>query len=172
MAITLSKLLIKATSGLKPATAGGGAQTSDVLVDVTFASGTGVQQFDTPFQQTRTLGAGANENIDLQTALDDNGVALGYTGVRFFMIEADQGNGADIRLSPSANAATNGWTSWMSASGATDDPLADVEPGGFRAIGSARAVSPYTVSPTNKTINIENLDGANSVTYTITVWGF
>ena len=155
---------LKASAGLLPAGDGGGTQTANVDIDLGFASGTGVAQIDTPFKDIRTLGAGANEDLDLQALLDANGVALGYTGVRFISIEADSGNGADVRLAP---AAVNGWISWIAVGS-----LMDVEAGGFVAAGSPRSATPYLVGAANKDLNVLNLDGANAITYTITIYGF
>ena len=155
---------LEATAGLLSAGDGGGTQTSNVLIDISFASGAGVQQFDTPFKDVRTLGAGANEDLDLQALLDDNGAALGLTGVRLIVIEAAQANGADIRLAPGA---ANGWDAWLAIG-----TLMDVEPGGHVSAGSPRSATPYLVDGTHRLLNVLNLDGAVAVTYTITVYGF
>lgn len=155
---------LNATATLLPAGDYDGGQIANVLIDLAFASGTGVRQITTPFQDVRTLGAGANEDLDLQTLLDGNGAALGYTGVRLIVVQAADANGADVRLAPGA---VNGWDSWIAVGS-----LLDVEAGGFEAAGSPLSATPLLVDATHKVLNVLNLDGANAVTYTITVYGF
>lgn len=156
--------VLDAKAGLLSAGDSGGTQDANVLIDIGFASGVGIQQFDTPFKDIRTLGAGANEDLDFQALLDANGVALGLTGVRLIVVEAAQANGADIRLAP---AAVNGWDAWVAVGS-----LMDVEAGGHVSAGSPRSATPYLVDATHRLFNVLNLDGANAITYTITIYGF
>ncbi len=157
-------VVIDTQAGLLSSSGGDGTQDSKVLIDISFASGTGVQQITTPFDSTRTLGAGANEDLDLQALLDKNGDALNLTGVRLIVVQADQANGDDIRLAP---AGANGWDAWIAVGS-----LMDVEAGGTVLGLSPRAASPYFVDATHRLFNVLNLDGASSIIYTVTIYGF
>lgn len=164
-----ARILFELLSVLLPAGDGGGGSTiSTPKVDEAWGSGTGVRQVEDQFGDIRTLAGGANEDIDLQVVQNENGDAIALTAARLIVIQADPANGAGIRVS--TDAAVTGFTAWLSSSGATDDPQLDIPPGGTEI--SIAPTTAHVVAAGAKTINIENLDGANPATYTIAVLGF
>ena len=143
----------------------GGGKISQVGFDVTWASGTGTSQADDTYQDSRTLAASANEDIDLQTIVNGNGIALAAVEIAAIMIELPQANAGNLQLNDSA---TNPWLSWITSSGATDDATMILAPGSIH-IMVAPIDGSYAVSGSNKVLNFLNLDGSNSNTYKLTL---
>ncbi|NRA03739.1 MAG: hypothetical protein HRU00_14165 [Myxococcales bacterium] len=143
----------------------GGGKIAELDFDVVWASGTGTSQADDMYQDSRTLVASANEDIDLQTITNGNGVAMASAEVVAIAIETPQTNAGTIRLRDSA---TNPWISFLSSSGATDDAQLDFPPGATMVLAAPLDGS-YAVAAGNKTLNFINLDGSNSNVYKLTL---
>lgn len=142
-----------------------GGKIGEILVDLLFANGVGANKADGLFFDSRVLVASANEDIDLQTILDGNGIALGAVEVAVLVIQTPATNEGTIQMRDSS---ANAWTAYLNASGATDDAQLDFPPGVTQILVATPAAT-YAVSGTDKVINFLNLDGSNSNTYLIAV---
>ena len=140
---------------------------AEVELDELWGDGTGDNSAQSMFFDQRTLGNGANEDIDFATDLDGNGAALAFVEMRVLIIQCPRTNTAGIRISPSA---ADGWTAWFASSGATDDPRLTIAPGATQILVAPEDGS-YAVGGANDSINVENLDGAASNVYTILALG-
>lgn len=143
----------------------GGGKIGEVLLDLLLSSGTGDNQGDGLFFDSRVLVAAANEDIDLQTILDGNSVALGAAEVAILIIQTPATNLGTIRMRDSA---ATPWLSFLSSGGATDDAQLDFPPG-VTMLLAAPLDGTYAVAAGNKIINFINLDGVNSNTYLLAV---
>lgn len=150
----------------------GGDYGSGIPVEVTIsevlASGTGSGQATKVFQDVRTLALSTDENLDFQTLLDPFGTALGLTKIKWLIIQAASANAADLRLTPGS---ANGWDAFLSPSAALgpDIPQLDVQAG--TALVLVNSAAGYVVDAAHKVLNVENLSGAASGIYTITIVG-
>ena len=134
-------------------------------IDTTLGEGTGSSQFDRWLYDSRSLGAGANEDLDLQTILDAAGVALGLAEVRFIRIECDSGNNGPLEYKASAA------TGWLGAAAWTKDvsDIMSAPPGG--AIQYEGFINgSNVVAAGSKCINIKNT-GAGAGVYRIHILG-
>ncbi len=150
---------------LAPDGDGTGGAISSILVDLLFANGTGANQADGVFFDSRVLVASANEDIDLQLILDENKNALAAEQVAVLIIQTPATNLGTIQMNDSA---ATPWISYLSSSGATDDARLDFLPGTTQILVCTPAVA-YDVGAGNKIINFINLDGVNSNTYLLAV---
>lgn len=133
----------------------------------TWTDGTGANAAETFFHDERTLGNGANEVLDLADAAnalkDAFGVSLELTAVKLLIVHNKSGNGASMTVGPPA---ANGWVTAMAAS----DLMTIVDGGGFYI--EAPDASGYAVTATTGDLfTITNLDGSNSLLYSITIVG-
>lgn len=162
MALSLpAQLGINFRAQLAPNGDEGGGKIAEILVDLLFANGTGANQADGVFFDSRDLVASANEDIDLQTILDGNNVALGAAEVVVLIIQTPATNLGNIQLNDTA---ANPWISWFASSGATDDAEMIFLPGTTNLLVCTPAAA-YAVAGGNKTMNFLNLDGVNTNTY-------
>lgn len=160
----LTKIFVAIFAQLTPDGDNSGGKIAEVSVDLGWSSGSGDNQADGVFHDSRTLIASATETIDLQTILDGNGNALGAAEIAALIIECPQSNQGDIQMDDSA---ATPWLAWLASSGATDDATLTLKPG-VSQILVAPLDGSYPVSAGAKLINFVNLDGANPNTYTIT----
>lgn len=161
----LTKILISVFAQLKPDGDEGGGKIAEVSIDVGWASGNGNNQANGLFgNDTRTLAASANEDIDFTTILDGNGNALNAEDIAALIIECPQSNQGDIQARDSS---ANPWTGWLASSGATDDATLTIKPGAAVVLVSPIAGS-YPVNAGSRVLNFINLDGSNPNDYTIT----
>ena len=89
------ELLLLSFGPVGDASAGPKAEAGDVSGQVFLGNGTGANEAEHGWHDERTLAASANEDIDLQTQVDNNNVALGLTEVVVLRIAADPDNGHD-----------------------------------------------------------------------------
>lgn len=137
-------------------------------LDALWGNGTGDDASEAIFfDGSRSLAASTNEDIDLATALDMQGQALALAEVRLLAIQTPETNLGTIQMSPST---VDGWTSYLSASGATDNPQLDFPPGTTKFI-SVGPDGAFAVGGGNDSINFANLDGANANVYKIFIAG-
>lgn len=136
-------------------------------VDERWGNGSGGQAVQTMYYDQRSLAGGANEDIDLKTDLDGNNVALAMVEARVFIIQCPGTNSNGIQMTPST---VDGWDTFLSASGATDDPQITVQPGATVILIAPKDGS-YAVAASNDSVNFLNLDGAGANTYTLMVLG-
>lgn len=160
------KLFLEAIQA--PASPLEGGNRSEVNVDSRLGDGTSANQFDLVHQSTRTLGAGANEDLDLRALLDAQGTAMTtLTEIVALVIETASGNGDDIDVGPSA---ATGWFGANALFTLVGDNL-HLKAGGTYPLVYNPTDGAYLVSGTEKSINVLNLDGAAGITYTLTILG-
>lgn len=130
---------------------------------IQMTSGTTANKADRGAYDTRTLGIGANEDLDLQTMVDANNVAIALAEVVVLRITASSANAANVEVKPGA---ANGFTAILK------DPtdVIQLKPGAV-AHFECLAAAAYTVDATHKVINVLNTSGAATASYTISVAG-
>ena len=125
---------------------------------VNLASGTGAGQADKVFHDTRTLGASANEDLDLNGAAltDAFGVGLAFVRIKGLFVAAAAANPNPITV---GGAASNGFVSWTGA--ATDK--VSVRPGGVFALftGAADATGYAVTAATADLLRVTAGAGGN-----------
>jgi hypothetical protein len=126
-------------------------------VETIIGNGTASSQFDRWFYDSRSLGAGANEDLDLQTLLDAAGVALGSAEARFLRIESDAANTNRIQYKAGA---ANGWAG---AAAPTQDPTDIINiPPGCAVQFELFVNGSNTIDATHKVINILSVTTAGT----------
>ena len=143
---------------------GPGPGVEGVNVDRPLATGTGDYQADrVAAMQDETLTASGNLDIDLTTMVGPDGAAVAIAEVVVLVIEAGDGNGDVLRITPSSSA---GWTAFLGGT----TPHFDLAAGGKVVLYAPKDGS-YAVSGSNKSINIANQDSTATATYSVTVLG-
>jgi hypothetical protein len=136
----------------------------DVLASVALASGTGANQADVIFTDTRTLTASATENLDLAGVLTNAfGATVTMARVKAILIKAASGNTNDVQLT---RPATNGVPLFLAAS----DGL-PIRPGGFFAWCAPDATAIAVTGATGDILTVTNSAGSTSVTYDVVIVG-
>lgn len=132
---------------------------------ISLASGTGANQADRVFTDTRTLAASANEDLDLAGVLIDAfGQAITFVKIKAVIIKAAAGNTNNVRVT---RPASNGFPLYLAAGDGEDVP-----PGGVIAKVAPGAAGWGTVTPaTGDLINVANSGAGTSVTYDIVIIG-
>jgi hypothetical protein len=135
----------------------------NVSVAISLASGTGANQADKVWTDTRTLTTGATDSLDLAGTLTDvYGATITLARVKAILIKAASGNTTDLQL---ARPAANGLVLFAAASDAIT-----IKPGGFIAWGAPDATAIPVTAGTGDLISVVNAAGA-SATYDIVVIG-
>ena len=133
----------------------------------TWTDGTGANAAETFFHDERTLGNGANEALDFAdsaNALKDAfGNSLNLTAIKLLIIHNKSGNGASMTVGPPAS------LGWITAMAISD--LMTIVDGGTFAIEAPTAGGYAVTADTGDLFTITNLDGSNSLTYSITIIG-
>lgn len=127
-----------------------------------FLSGTGTDQADKCWFDSRSLATSATDALDLQTQTDLNGTALTLLEVRLLAIK----NTGTVTINISPNAA-NGWTAMLTAA-------ADVTalPAGAAIVWLApKDGAGSAVSATNKVFDVINTSASVIATYEIALVG-
>lgn len=143
-----------------------GTRKSDGIVSFSavLKDGTGNGKANKVFQDTRTLAASANEELDLAGVLTDpSGVVLNFTKIKAIAIKADAANAAKIIV---GGAASNPFTGPF---GATGD-LLDITPSDGFVITNRNAGWTVTAGTGDK-LKITNGSGAAAANYTIILIG-
>ncbi len=132
---------------------------------VALATGTGANQADRIFHDTRTLTASANEDLDLAGVLVDAfGATLTFARVKALVIAADAANTNNVIV---GNAATNPFLTWVGAATHT----VTVRPGGMLALACSDATAYAVTAGTGDLLRIANSGAGTSVTYSIVLVG-
>lgn len=131
---------------------------------VTFANGTGANQVNALWTDTRTLAASATENLDLAGVLTDGfGTTKTFTTVKSIVVTALAANTNNVIV---GGAITNAWVGPFSDSTATHS----VRPGGWYGFGFGG--TGYTVTAgTRDILKIANSSSGTAVTYSIVILG-
>lgn len=128
-------------------------------------NGTGANQANQLFADTRTLAASANESLDLAGTLTNAfGEVITLTKVRALLIRAAAGNTNNVLV---GGAASNGWATW--AGDPTDVMV--VRPGGFVVLAAPDATGYAVTAGTGDLLKIANSAAGTAVTYDIVVIG-
>lgn len=132
---------------------------------IELADGTGADQANALWSDTRTLSASASENLDLAGSLTDVfGATLTFTRVKLLLVRAASGNTNDVLV---GGAASNAWVGPFND--ATD--VAKIKPGGL-ALFVARDATAYPVTAgTGDILKVANSSSGTSVSYDIVVVG-
>lgn len=141
--------------------AGGGV--AEVLVDQRLGNGTSALQGNKIYHDTRTLALSSNEDIDFQTILDANAVAIALVDVVILVIEMAAANGDEFQVAP---ASSNGWTALISGT----SPVLHCPAGCVYAFYIPTDPG-LVVSGSNLALNFANQDSGASGDYTLTILG-
>ncbi len=131
------------------------------------ADGTAAGQANRLFQDTRTLAASANEDLDLAgTLVDALGATLTFARVKGLVIAASAANTNNVIV---GNATTNGFISWVGAATHT----VTLRPGAVLALMAGTAdVTGYAVTATTADLlRVANSAAGTPVSYDIMIIG-
>ena len=129
------------------------------------ANGTGANQADEMFSDTRTLGASSNEDLDLAGTLTNAfGDTITFARVKVIKVSAASGNGGNIVLGA---AATNTFTGPFGAATHT----ISIPAGGEILLMAPDATAWAVTAGTGDLLRVANDDGLASGDYTITIIG-
>jgi len=130
-----------------------------------FSDGTGANQIQQVFSDTRTLSASATENIDLAGGLTNAfGVAITFTKIKAIVIRAAAGNTNNVQV---GGAASNGFTApFVDAT----DKLS-IKPGGVVVLAAPDANGFAVTAGTGNILLVANSAGSTGVTYDILILG-
>lgn len=129
------------------------------------SNGTGANQANAPWADTRTLSASSSENLDLAGGLTDAfGTALTFTKIKAVIIEADDANVNDVVVGGAASNA------WLAPFGDATDTI-KVKPGGFIMLVAPDANGLAVTAGTGDILKVANGGSGTSVTYTVTLVG-
>lgn len=131
----------------------------------TITNGTGANQANTVFSDTRTLTASASETIDLNGGTLEDRVCdpINLTALKFLVIRSHAANPGDLLVGPNSS---NGFAAPFNAAG---DRIR-VKPGGMLVLVAPDATG-YAVTSSTDLLYIENGSGAGSATYDIVFSG-
>ncbi len=129
------------------------------------ASGTGANQADLLFSDTRTLSASSSEDLDLAASLADVfGATLTFVKVKAIIIRADPGNTNNVIV---GGAASN---QFVGPFGSATHTIA-IAPGGFFAICRGDVTGWGVTAGTGDLLKIANSGSGSSVSYDIIIIG-
>lgn len=158
VAVTLTAAL---ASALDLVTAGADLVVKEVQ---DFANGTGANQADKVYSDTRTIAASTTEDLDLAggSLSDALGAALTFVKVRAILIIANEGNTNNLHVGGDANA--------VPIFGAAADFIV-VKPGGL-FLWTAPDAAGVTVTPgTGDILQVANSGAGSTVTYRVVILG-
>ena len=130
-----------------------------------FTDGSGADQAQKLFSDTRTLTASATESLDLAGGLTDVfGATLTLTKVKALLIKAAAGNTNDVVV---GGAASN---QWAAPFGDVSDTV-KVKPGGTLLLIAPDATGYAVTAGTGDILKVANSAGSTSVSYDIVIVG-
>jgi hypothetical protein len=132
--------------------------------EVTFSPGTGANQADKLFLDTRTISASSSENLDLAGSLTDpNGATLTFATVKAILVLAAAANTNNVVV---GGAASNGF---VGPFGDATDTIA-VKPGGA-FLWVAPATGATVTASTGDILKVANSSSGSSVSYSVAIIG-
>ena len=160
---------LKATIGARFSNPGGvGTTTQDIsqVGSVALLNGNLAGEANKIWSDQRTLGASANEDLDLSGAAlqDAFGNDLAFTIVKGIYVAAAAGNGGNIQV---GGAGANAFVNWVGA----NTELINVPPGGVFLLATPDGTGFAVTAGTGDLLRIANTDGAASATYDIILVG-
>ena len=136
----------------------------DYSASIALASGTGANQANLLFADTRTLAASATEDLDLAGVLSDPlGAALTFARIKFVLVKAAVGNTNNVNVT---RPASNGVPLFLAAG----DGL-PIRPGGGNAWWAPDATGVAVTAGTGDLLTFTNSAGSTSVTYDVVIIG-
>lgn len=142
----------------------GGPAVAPILLDkiIPFANGTGANQADIIWQDTRTLAASASEDLDLAGALTDAfGATVNAAELVAILVVADAANTNDVVLGAA--------TQPIPLFGGTNGTFS-VKPGGLFLIAAPGAAGQLTIGAgSTDDLKVTNSSSGTSVTYSIII---
>ena len=131
---------------------------------ISFSHGTGANQANQIWTDTRTLSASTAEDLDLYGVLTSPlGTTLNFTKIKASIVTTAAGNTNNVVIGGDS-AALLGFV------GDASDTII-VRPGGFIAIGCSDATAYGVTATTGDILQVANSSSGTSVTYTIIVIG-
>lgn len=132
---------------------------------VTLASGTGADQADQLWTDTRTIAASGTDDLDLAGSLTNAlGATATFARVRGLYVAAAAGNTNNVLV---GGAASNQFINWVAD--ATDKVV--VRPGGFLLLANRDATGYAVTASTGDLLRIANSGSGTGVTYDIAILG-
>lgn len=132
--------------------------------NITFKNGTGANQANALFHDTRTIAASGNEDLDLAGALSNAfGQTLTFTKVKAVIIRAHEGNTNNVQVTRPAD---TGCPIFMAAG----DGIA-IPPGGMFAFVVPTAGGVTVTASSGDIINVANSSSGTGVTYDVIILG-
>lgn len=165
--MALSGSLRITLQALLSGTADIGSREQDVNYTVArpFTSGTGANQADLAFTDTRTLSSSATENLDLAGGLTDAlGNTLTFASVKALIVVAAAGNTNDVVV---GGAGSNAWAAPFGD--ATD--TVKVPPGGVLVLADFGATGFAVAAGTSDILKVTNGGSGTSVSYDLLIVG-
>ena len=163
----------KSTSGMSNT-----PHTQSIAKSIAFTTGVGANQCNQLYAATRTLAAGATENLDLAGSLTD---LVGQTSIAFARVKAIQ-----VRLLSASETAADGTTVGTACSSITIGGAASAQAalffadvsdkhkiynGGFYAAACGTAAGVTVTATTADLLKVNNDDGAVAAVYEIVLIG-
>ncbi len=131
---------------------------------ITLTSGTGANQADLVFSDTRTIAASGTEDLDLAGSLSaPMGGTLTFVKLKALMIVAATGNTNAVRLS---RPASNGVPLFLAASDGID-----ILPGGAFLWAAPNAAAVTVTAGTGDLLTVANSSSGSAVSYNVVVIG-
>lgn len=137
-----------------------------IVRELNFAEGTGANQANRVFRDTRTLTASSTEDLDLagSALLDAFGVAVVFARVKELYVKAAAANTNNVLLGGVAN----GWAAFLSPA-ATG--IITLPPGAHIHIGNPSAAGWVVTAGTGDLLHVANSAAGTSVSYDIVIIG-
>jgi hypothetical protein len=140
------------------------SQTFAELFEVALTDGTGANQANNVFGDTRTINASSSENLDLAGGLTNAlNATLTFTAIKAILIVADKGNTNNVVV---GGAASNAFPLFGDAT----DTIA-IKPGGCFMIADPTAAGLTVTAGTGDILKIANSGSGSAVSYTIIIVG-
>lgn len=131
---------------------------------IDLALGTGKEQANHVFTDTRTLLASATETLDLAGGLTDAlGATLTFTAIKAILITADEANTNNVML----GGGSNPFRGWFADA---TDKIA-ITPGGMALLVDPTAAGQAVTAATGDLLLVANSGSGTGITYTITIIG-
>ncbi len=132
---------------------------------VLLQTGTGANQADKQFSDTRTINASSNDDLDLAgVLLDAFGATITFVKVKYLIVAAAAGNTNNVVI---GGGASNPFVSFMTGT----TPAILVKPGGVFALATPDAAGYAVTAATADILRITNGGAGTSVTYDIIIGG-
>ena len=136
----------------------------DVLANIALADGTGANQADRIFTDTRTLAASATEDLDLAGSLTDAyGATITLARIKAILVKAASANTNNVNVS---RPASNGVPLFLAASDGIQ-----VLPGGAFLWVAPNAAGIAVTAGTGDLLTFTNSSSGTSVTYDVVIVG-